>query len=112
MKESDYKLDTLEKELGRDVSYLKKANQELEEAAKITESDNSGKLKCFIFIFVVVLIAGALAYYFLFVASGKSEPEKKSEDPKDTLASFSHNLVEGVSPTKIYRALRLLTKNK
>lgn len=106
--EQDYKLDTLEKELGRDVSFLKKANQELHEAEGLTKSDNSSKVKCLVFLFLVVIGVGIAMYFILFNGEDKPKPGP-TPTPAPTLPALSASFFPSErKPEQIYRVLRLL----
>jgi len=106
--EQDYKLDTLEKELGRDVSYLKKANQELHEAENLTKGDNSSKIKCLVFLFLVVVGVGIALYFILFTGDDKPKPDPTPKPQgQQYYMSNDHS-----GPTHIYRVFRLLRNHK
>lgn len=102
--EQDYKLDTLEKELGRDVSFLKKANQELHEAENLTKTDNSTKIKCLVFLFLVVVGVGIALYFILFSGEDKPKPEPAPTHP--ALENYISGAQE--TPEQIHRVLRML----
>jgi flagellar basal body-associated protein FliL len=68
----------LEKELGRDVSFLKKANDDLYQASEKTASSNKSMCWLLVLLFVIVL-AVCVTIYVMFFQS--KEPEKKP-DPK------------------------------
>ena len=102
--EQDYKLDTLEKDLGGNVSFLKKANQELQEAEGLSKSDNSSKIKCMVFLFLVVVGVGIAMYFVLF--SGEEKP--KPEPAPKLLTPQNYILDPADAPENIHRVLRML----
>lgn len=100
----------MEKELGRDVSYLKKANQELHEAEDLTKGDNSTKIKCLVFLFIAVLAAGIIIYFLLFNGDDKPKPDP---DPTPKLHENPiYSADDSRGPTPIYTVFRLLRNHK